>query len=52
MRYDVSEIEDTDKLINQHIRELENKGHTYHCACRMTFGDGECECYKIKDKGN
>lgn len=19
-------------------------GHTEHCACRIAFGDGECEC--------
>ena len=19
-------------------------GHSYHCACRMIWGDGECEC--------
>lgn len=21
-----------------------DQGHTYHCACRQTWGDGECEC--------
>lgn len=26
------------------IDELEREGHTGHCAARMTFGDGECEC--------
>lgn len=23
--------------------DVEN-GHTYHCAARMNWGDGECEC--------
>ncbi len=23
------------------------EGHTYHCACRLVWGDGECEC-KLK----
>lgn len=26
------------------ISELQRKGHTYHCACRLVWGDGECEC--------
>ena len=26
------------------IESLVKCGHTYHCACRMTWGDGECEC--------
>ena len=21
-----------------------DEGHTYHCACRFVWGDGECEC--------
>ena len=24
--------------------ELISQGHTYHCASRMSMGDGECEC--------
>lgn len=28
----------------QRIADLEEAGHTYHCACRMVYGDGECEC--------
>lgn len=28
------------------IRELEQEGHTNHCACRIVWGDGECECQK------
>lgn len=23
---------------------LELLGHTRHCACRVAFGDGHCEC--------
>lgn len=26
------------------IVALIDDGHTYHCACRQLFGDGECEC--------
>ena len=26
------------------IKTLVKCGHTYHCACRITWGDGECEC--------
>lgn len=28
------------------IKRLERSGHTYHCACRQVWGDGECECSK------
>lgn len=23
-----------------------DEGHTYHCACRLVWGDGQCECGK------
>lgn len=26
------------------IADLRISGHSYHCACRMVWGDGECEC--------
>lgn len=26
------------------IAKLMDEGHVYHCACRMVWGDGECEC--------
>ena len=26
------------------IVALLDEGHTYHCACRIIWGDGECEC--------
>ena len=25
-------------------RRLTDQGHTFHCACRQIWGDGECEC--------
>lgn len=28
------------------FNELKKDGHTGHCAARMVFGDGECECGK------
>ncbi len=28
------------------IERLQKDGHTYHCACRIVWGDGECECRK------
>lgn len=30
------------------ISELEKQGHHPHCARRMVWGDGECECEYIK----
>ena len=26
------------------IRRYQRLGHTHHCACRIVWGDGECEC--------
>ena len=26
------------------LQTLLDKGHTHHCACRLVWGDGECEC--------
>ena len=26
------------------IGQLRLEGHTHHCACRLVWGDGECEC--------
>lgn len=26
------------------IIAMMEEGHTYHCACRSVWGDGECEC--------
>lgn len=28
------------------VVELTKQGHTFHCACRIVTGDGECECNK------
>ncbi len=28
------------------IERLEKDGHTYHCARRIVWGDGQCECRK------
>jgi hypothetical protein len=30
------------------INSLQKDGHTYHCANRIVYGDGECECDLIK----
>ena len=38
----IAESEMDAEKIYWFIRE----GHTRHCACRMTWGDGECECGK------
>ena len=35
---------DCDKAKGFAIRD----GHTYHCASRMFWGDGECECNAAK----
>ena len=29
------------------IIDLISKGHNYHCAARMVFGDGNCECMNV-----
>lgn len=34
------------------IEELENAGHSSHCAARQVWGDGECECDMYKDGYN
>jgi len=26
------------------VEDIEKSGHTYHCACRQVWGDGECDC--------
>ncbi len=26
------------------ISRIQKQGHSYHCACRQVWGDGECEC--------
>jgi len=26
------------------IERHQKEGHTYHCSCRLVWGDGECEC--------
>lgn len=26
------------------VLNLQKQGHTFHCAMRITTGDGECEC--------
>lgn len=36
---EVEEFGDMEKVI-----KLEKEGHSYHCACRQIWGDGECEC--------
>ena len=30
--------------ITKEIERLEGEGHSFHCAMRITTGDGECEC--------
>ena len=32
---------------NRAITKLERDGHHYHCACRMVWGDGICECLNV-----
>lgn len=39
--------EQDDKTIELHI----SNGHTHHCAYRLVWGDGECECKKREEKG-
>ncbi|KKN31170.1 hypothetical protein LCGC14_0826790 [marine sediment metagenome] len=32
--------------MGKEIEALQKAGHTFHCACRIQTGDGECECGK------
>lgn len=35
------------KLMNETVARIDSlvaQGHTYHCACRQVWGDGECCC--------
>jgi len=34
----------------ERIKGLMNVGHTHHCAFRIVWGDGECECNKRPEK--
>ncbi len=42
--WEVWEEEHADEL--REIEVFERQGHTPHCACRLVWGDGECECSK------
>ena len=32
------------------LKLLQEAGHTRHCACRIVWGDGECECGKRSER--
>lgn len=36
--------EDRHKDEIEEVKQYQKNGHPYHCACRMVWGDGECEC--------
>ena len=38
------EFEDEHEDDYEQIQKLMSAGHKKHCACRMVWGDGECEC--------
>lgn len=38
--------EEQDRADRAAIDALMDAGHTYHCAARQTWGDGECECQR------
>lgn len=31
------------------IKKIEAEGHTFHCACRIHLGDGECVCKRGRE---
>lgn len=37
-----------DKEDKEEVERLQIEGHTYHCACRIVWGDGQCECENIE----
>jgi hypothetical protein len=36
----------------EEIAVLIDEGHTHYCACRIIWGDGECECLQKYRKEN
>ncbi len=42
MGWEEWEKEEAENL--ERIKGLRKVGHTHHCACRIVWGDGECEC--------
>lgn len=40
-----------DIVMNQNdeeeIKNFQDQGHLYYCACRQVWGDGECECRQL-----
>lgn len=45
--YEILSENEQDRLT---IKALMREGHSYHCACRQVWGDGECEC-DLYEKG-
>lgn len=44
--------EEADNL--RRIKEIQAKGHSYHCACRQVWENGKCErgkAWRFGDKG-
>ena len=41
--WDEWELAEADNL-KEISRLQEEGGHSHHCACRIVWGDGECEC--------
>jgi hypothetical protein len=42
------EDEEQARRDNVHIQWMTERGHTLHCAQRLTWGDGVCECGRDK----
>ena len=38
------EIDEDFREENKAVDAFVADGHTKHCACRLVWGDGECEC--------
>jgi uncharacterized protein YcfJ len=47
----IQEIVERGRVISRYQQLLESRGHSYHCASRMVWGDGECECGLLTERG-
>ena len=44
----ISMVDNKQKEDEEEIKRLEDEGHTYHCSCRLVWGDGQCECENVE----
>jgi hypothetical protein len=45
---DYDEVDDQEAADRVLQRRLVDLGHTVHCSFRILYGDGKCECIKLR----